>query len=217
MDGERSGHIIFFGRFQESDQILKGGVFVMMAAGAGIRLLISAAGLQARLGRHEPEGVAACVPSLADGRRPGHVTPDATAKGMNAVGRAVLWCSMTAFAQPVLKQPGLGGDDVHKVWRLPGGCQSGPAFVDTMAGNTDHTNLGVLALLPVQVLLVAVSGFPARPKVVGVIVGTGFVEIQPYVGRTLDALVVGWIGIVPCLVPTPGVTRATYLSGRSRG
>ena len=82
----------------------------MMAAVAGIGLLVDTAGRQCGLGEHEPEGVAVGITGLTDAGHPGHVTAHAAAEGMNAVHGSVLYGSVTAFAQPVFKQPRLGAD-----------------------------------------------------------------------------------------------------------
>ena len=79
------GHVILFRRFQKTDQIFNGRVFVMMAAVAGIWLLIDAASLQSGLGVHESESVTMCVPGFADARHPGHVTAHTAAESVNPV------------------------------------------------------------------------------------------------------------------------------------
>jgi hypothetical protein len=139
MDGQWFGHVIFFGRFQKTNQILGGRVFVMMAAVTGIGLLVQAAGIQGELGEHESEGMAMGVSGFANARHPGHVAANAAAKGVNAVHRAVLGCRMAGLAKLIFKQAGMAGDAVH-------------------------AHFSMFALLPVEILLVAVSGFSARPK-----------------------------------------------------
>jgi hypothetical protein len=84
------GHIVFFGCLQKLAQTFNGCVLVMMAAAAGIGLLVNTACLQAALGEHESEGVTVCVPRLADPGDSWHMTTDTTAKGMDPVGRTVL-------------------------------------------------------------------------------------------------------------------------------
>ncbi len=158
---KRFGHVLLFGRFQKIDQSLSRHVFMMMAGVARIGLLSLAACFQGGLGEHESEGVAVCVPGLTDPRHPGHMAADTASKGVNSVDRAILLSRVAAFAQPVLEQPGLGHDGVKQAGApCPGGDQGSPGFVDVVAGDTDYTHLGVFALLPVEILLVTVFGFP---------------------------------------------------------
>jgi hypothetical protein len=164
MDGKWFGHIIFFGRFQKTNQILSGRVFVMMATVTGIGLLVQAAGFQGELGEHESEGVTMRVTGFANARYPGHVTAHTTAKSVNAVYRAVLICRVAAFTKLVLKQACLGTDDDQRVGHFTDGLQSTLASVDIVTSDAGHTHFGMFALLPVEILLVAVSGFSARPK-----------------------------------------------------
>jgi hypothetical protein len=164
MDGQWFGHVIFFGRFQKTNQILGGRVFVMMAAVTGIGLLVQAAGIQGELGEHESEGMAMGVSGFANARHPGHVAANAAAKGVNAVHRAVLGCRMAGLAKLIFKQAGLGTDDDQRVGHLSDGLQGTLASVDVMAGDAVHAHFSMFALLPVEILLVAVSGFSARPK-----------------------------------------------------
>ncbi len=161
MDAKGFRHVLLFGRFQKTDQSLSGSVFMMMAGVARIGLLVLAACFQGGLGEHESEGVAVGVPGFADPRHLGHMAADTASKGMNSVDRAILLSRVAAFAQPVLKQPGLGHDGVQQAGPPhPGRYQGGPGFVYVVAGDTDYTHLGVFALLPVEILLVTVFGFP---------------------------------------------------------
>ncbi|MEE9532621.1 MAG: hypothetical protein V3W52_16690 [Syntrophobacteria bacterium] len=219
MNRERFGHVVPLGRFQKPDQSFSGCLLVMMAGVTCIRLFIKTARLQGGLGKHESEGVAVRVPGLADPRHLGHVAANTATKGVNPVGRAVPYRRVATFAQPVLKQPGLGDDGSQQAGSpLPdGGDQGGPRTVDVVAGDTDHTHLGVFALLPVEILLVAVSGFPARPKNGGVIFLSCFVEIEPDIALSLAGLVGDGIGVFPGLVPAPGVAGAANLSCLGRG
>ena len=98
VDGRRLGHIFFLGRLQKTHQSFSGGILVMMAAVASVGLLVQATRLEGLLGVHESESMTMCVPSLANGRHPRHVTADAAAKGVNPVDRAVLNRGVTAFA-----------------------------------------------------------------------------------------------------------------------
>ena len=157
MDGRRLGHIFFLGRLQKTRQSFSGGILVMMAAVASVGLLVQATRLEGPLGVHESESMTMCVPSLANGRHPRHVTADAAAKGVNPVDRAVLNRGVTAFAQPILKQPGLGTNGEEEVGRVYACSNTGLALVDAVAGGADHTNLGMFALLPIKILLIAIS------------------------------------------------------------
>ena len=55
---KRSRHISRLDRIQKTDQIFRGRVFMMMAAIAGIGLILKAPFFQALLWEHESEGVA---------------------------------------------------------------------------------------------------------------------------------------------------------------
>lgn len=151
----------------------------MMAAVASVGLFVQAAGIQGGLWIHEPEGVTVGVPGLTDARHLGHVTADAAAKGVNPVDRAVLNRGVTAFAQSILKQPGLGTNGEEEIGRVYACSNTGLALVDAVASGADHTNLGMFALLPIKILLIAIPGFAAGPKVLGVtVIFGGFVEIE---------------------------------------
>ena len=162
-------HIFLFGRFQKTDQILSGSLFVMMAGVTCIGLFIQAAGFQSELGEHESEGVAVGVPSFAYARHPGHVATHTAAKSVDSVHRAVLRCGVTAFAKLILKQPGLGTYDDQRVGHFSDGLQRALASVDVVTSDASYTHFGMFALLPVKILLVAVSGFSAGPKIFWVI------------------------------------------------
>jgi hypothetical protein len=164
MDDKWLGHVISFGRFQETNQSLGGRVLVMMAAVTSIRLFVEAAGIQSELGEHESKSVAMGVAGFANARHFRHVAAHTTAKGVNAVHRAVLHRCVAGLAKLVFKQAGFGTDDDQRVGHLSDGLQGAFASVDIMAGDAGHTHFGVLALLPVEILLVAVSGLSARPK-----------------------------------------------------
>ena len=90
MDVNGFGHVILFGRFQKTDQILSGSVFMMMAGVACIGLLINTAGFQGSLRKHKPEGVAVRISSLTDLRDSGHMASDTTSKSVNAMDRSIL-------------------------------------------------------------------------------------------------------------------------------
>ena len=105
------GHIRLFGRFQKSSKVFYRCVPVMMATAAGIGLLVHTAGFYAGLRIHEPESMAVGVTRLPNARHSGHVTTDATAKGVDPVDRAVLGCRMAALAKLVFEQSGLGTDN----------------------------------------------------------------------------------------------------------
>ncbi len=164
MDGQWLGHVIFFGCFQKTDQIFGGRVFMMMTAVTCIRLFVDTACLEGGLGEHESEGVTMGVTGFTNACHPGHVTAHTTAEGVNAVGRAVLGSRMAGLAKLIFKQAGFGTDDDQRVGHLSDGLQGALTSMDVVAGNAVNTHLGVLAFLPVQILLVAVSGLSARPK-----------------------------------------------------
>ena len=103
MDQKGLRHIILFSRLQKSHHRINRRVFVMMAAIAGIGLLINTAGIKCGLRKHEPEGMAVGVSGLTDACDSGHMTAHTTAEGVNAVHRTILHCRMTAFTQAVLK------------------------------------------------------------------------------------------------------------------
>jgi hypothetical protein len=157
-------HIFLFGRFQKTYQILGGSVFVMMAGVACVGLHIQTACFQSGLGEHKSESVTMGVPGLADARHLGHVAADTAAKGVDPVDRAVLWCRVAGLAKLVFKQPGLGTDNDQRVGHLSHGLQGTSTSVNVVAGDAGHTYFGMFAFLPIEILLVAVSGFPARPK-----------------------------------------------------
>ncbi len=169
MDQNGLGHIILFSSFQKSHYSLNRRVHVMMAAITGIGLLVDTPSFNAGLGKHETEGVAVCVSSLTDTGHPGHMTAHTAAKGVNAVSRAILFGCMATFTQPVLKQPSLGANGQNQIGGTHVGGDTGLAAVHTVAGGTGHPHLGVLALFPVQILLIAVFGFSAGPEIFGII------------------------------------------------
>ena len=112
---------------------------------------------------------------------------------------------MAAFAKIVLEQAGLGTDEHQRVGHLADGLQRTLASVDVVAGDAGYSHFGMFAFLPVQILLVAVSGFTARPEKIGSTLGSELVEKQSYVGFSLIDLVFGRIGILPALVMAAGV------------
>ena len=177
MDVNGSGHVILFGRFQKTDQILSGSVFMMMAGVTCVGLLIQAACFQCGLREHESEGVAMRVPGFTNTRHSGHVAADTAAKSVDPVDRAVLWCRVAGLAKLVFKQPGLGTDDDQRVGHLSDGLQSTLTSVDVVASDAVHTYFGVFALLPIEILLVTVFGFPRWPKVFVIISWINFVKI----------------------------------------
>ena len=217
MDVKGSRHIGRFDRIQNTDQMLGGRIFMMVTAVACIGLLVNASRLQARLWEHESEGMTMGVAGLADARDLWHVAADTTTKCVNPVGIAVLHRRVAALAQRVLKQTSLGDNSVQQIVGIPCGGERGLAFVDVVTGDADHTHLGMFALLPIQVLLVAVSGFPTGPEIFRILFGSGFIEIEPYVAFSLVDLVIKGIGVLPFLIAAPGVTGSTYLSGQGRG
>ena len=75
-----------------------------------------------------------------------------------------------------------------------------------MAGDAGHTDFSMLAFFPIKILLVAVSGFPARPKTIGVTVFSGLVEKQSNVGFSFMDLVFDRISIFAALIMATGVT-----------
>lgn len=107
MNGKRPGHIIFLGSLQKAGYILNGFVLVMMAAVAGIGLLVQPAFFYSGFGVHEIEGMAVGVSCLSDFGHFGHMTTDAAAKGMNPVRIAILYRGVATFAQPVLEKTSL--------------------------------------------------------------------------------------------------------------
>ena len=139
MHRNRQGHVPLFGSFQKTHHRIHRGVFVVMAAVAGIGLLVETSRIYGCLRKHEPEGVTVGVAGLADAGHAGHVTAHAAAKGVNAVHRTVLHCGVAAFAQPVLKQPGLGADNHQRVWHLSNGLQRTTTSVYVVAGDAGHT------------------------------------------------------------------------------
>ena len=216
MDVKRSRHVGCFDRLQSTHQIFNGRVFVMVTAVARIGLVLKAPCLQAGLWVHESEGMAVRVPCLSDARYPRHVAADTAPKCVNPVSIAVLYRRVAALTQCVLKQPGLGDNSIQQIGGFSGVQLRGLTFVDVVAGDADHTNLCVFALLPVQILLVAVSGLPAGPEIFGILLAAGFVEIEPDIAHPLVGLVIRRIGIFPRFVPAPGVTGAANLSGQGR-
>jgi len=89
-----------------------------------------------------------------------------------------------------------------------------PAAVHAVAGGTGHAHLGVFALFPVQILLVAVFGFSTGPEIFGIMFVSGiyFVEIQLQVGLALVGLIFDRIGVLaPILFTAAGMAGAAYL------
>jgi hypothetical protein len=160
MDVDGFGHITLFGRFQKGYHDFCGSVSVTMAAVTGIRLFVNTPCLQTGLGEHESECMAVRVSGLTNARHSGHVTAYTAAKGMNPMDRPVLGRCMAAFAELVFEQSGFGTDDDQGIGHLSHRLQSALAAVDIVARNAGHTHLGVFALFPVEILLVAVFGFP---------------------------------------------------------
>ena len=119
---------------------------------------------------------------------------------------------MATFAQTVLKQAGLGNDGVQQGGRIPGRCQRGLCFMHIVASDANHPHLGMFALLPIEILLVAVFGFSTGPELVGILVMTvGFLEMEPKVSHSSDVLVFRRVGVFARGVPTPGVTCSANL------
>ena len=172
MDVKGLGHVVLFGCVQKLDQAFNGCVLMMMTAAAGIGLFLKTARLQAALEEHESEGVTVCVPGLADPGDSWHMTADTAPKGMDSVGRAVLGCRMTALAEFILKQPGLGTDDDQWVGHFSGGFQRTLASVDVVAGDAGHPHFGMFTFFPVEILLIAVSRFPTGPEAIRVSLGS---------------------------------------------
>ena len=85
MHRERYRHVPLFGGFQKSHHRINRRVLVMMAAVAGIGLLVNTAGLDGGLGKHEPEGVAMSISGLTDTGHPGHMTAHTAAECVSAV------------------------------------------------------------------------------------------------------------------------------------
>ena len=187
----------------------------MVTAVTGIGLAVETPRLYGGLRKHEPESVTVGISGLTDAGHPGHMTAHTAAEGMNAVHRAVLYGSVTAFAKPVFKQPRLGADGQKQIGGIHVGGDVGPALVHAVAGGTDHADFGMFTLLPVQILLVAVFGFSTGPEVFGIVtIGRAdFLEIQTQVGLALVGLVIHRECVFSGLVPTPGVTGSAYLSG----
>ncbi len=154
------GHIACFCRLQKTDQSFRWRVLMMMAGVTGIRLSLHATYLYGVLRIHEFEGVAVGVAGLTNAGHFRHVTADTAAKGVDPVDRSVLWRRVAALAKLVLKQTGLGTDNDQWVGHLAAGLQGALAAVDIVAGDTGYTHLCVFTLLPVEILLVAVPGFP---------------------------------------------------------
>lgn len=172
MDVKWLGHVVLFGCFPKSNQRFNRCVLMMMTAAAGIGLFLKTARLQAALGEHESEGVTVCVPRLADPGDSWHMTADTAAKGMNPMNRPVLGCRMTALAEFILKQPGLGTDDDQWVGDFSGGLQRTLASVDVVAGDAGHPHFGMFTFFPVEILLIAVSRFPTGPETIRVSLGS---------------------------------------------
>jgi hypothetical protein len=78
--------------------------------------------------------------------------------------------------------------------------------VYVVAGDAGHTYFSMFAFFPIEILLVAVTRFPARPKTIGITVDSGLVEKQPYVGFSLINLIFDRISILAALVMPSGVT-----------
>ena len=89
--------------------------------------------------------------------------------------------------------------------------------MDPMAGDAYHTHLCMLALPPVEILLVAVFGFAAGPEVLGGSSWVCLVKIKPQVSNSFHALVLVRVGILSALIPAPGMAGAAYLSCSGRG
>ena len=79
------GHIILFGRFHKLDQSLSRCVLVVMAAVAGIGLLVIASCFDSGLGKHESEGMAVRIAGFTDFGYTRHMAANTATKGMNAV------------------------------------------------------------------------------------------------------------------------------------
>jgi hypothetical protein len=212
------GHIILFGRFHKPDQSFGRCVLVVMATVTGIGLLVIASCFDSGLGKHESESMAVRISGFADLGYARHMAANTATKGMNAVYRTILYGRVAAFAQPVLKQTRLGKDGVQQGGRVSGRCQRGLGFVHIVAGDANHPHLGMFALLPIEILLVAVFGFSTGPEVVGILVMTvGFFEMEPKVTHSSDVLVFRRIGVFARGVPTPGVTCSADLGRLQRG
>ena len=115
MDAKGLGHVVLFGCFPKPHKIFDRCFPVMVAAAAGIGLFVNTAFPQTPLGEHESEGVAVRIPGFADPGHFWHMAADTAAKGMDPMNRAVLGCRMTALAEFILKQPGLGTNDDQRV------------------------------------------------------------------------------------------------------
>jgi hypothetical protein len=157
MNVERFGHITDLGRFQKSDQIFDRGIFMMMAGIARIGLFFKTACLQTGRREHESEGVAVCISGLPDGGDFGHVAAHTAPEGVDAMNRTILDGGVAAFAELVFEQPGFGTDDNEGIRDFADGLEGALASMDIVAGNAGHADLRVFALLPVKILLIAVS------------------------------------------------------------
>ena len=210
MNGKRPGHIIFLGRLQKSSHLLRRFVFVVVTAVAGIGLFVQPAFFYRSLGKHEPERMAVGIPGLADLRHLGHMTSHTTAKGMNPVRRAILNRGVAAFTQPVFEQTGLGNNGIQ----LPrcsahlGGDQGALGSMNVVTGHTNHTHLGMLALLPVEILLVAVFGFAAGPEIFAfmAVARADLFKVEPQIGFSFVVLVRRRLSISAFFISAPGMT-----------
>jgi hypothetical protein len=74
---------------------------------------------------------------------------------MNSVSRTIGGGGVTALAKPVFEQSGFGANENEWVGHVPGPLEGTLASVNIVASYASHPHLGMLALFPIKILLVA--------------------------------------------------------------
>ncbi len=155
----------------------------MMACVAGVGLLLDAPCLNSVLGEKKSERMAARVSGLSDSRHLWHMTADTAAKSMDSVSRTIGGSGVTALAKFVFEQSGLRANENERIGHFPVPAKGTPASVNIVASYASHPHLGMLALFPIKILLVATFRSPARPEIRRFVFGIEFIKVESYVGR----------------------------------